>query len=75
LPTGERRHLPFSWRLYLTPELRRIVADAGLELLGIYGDDPKIADWKSWRRGEPYPYSTAAFTDECAVRTLLCGKR
>jgi len=75
LPTGERHYMPFSWRLYLTPELRHIVAGAGLELLGIYGDDPKIADWKNWRHGEPYPYSTAAFTDECAVRTLLCGKK
>jgi SAM-dependent methyltransferase len=75
LPTGERHCLPFSWRLYLTPELRHIVADAGLELLGIYGDDPKIINWANWKRGDPYPYSTAAFTDNCAVRTLLCGKR
>ena len=74
LPTGERIRLPFSWRLYLTPELRCIVADAGLELLGIYGDDPTVIDWKRYRRGDPAPYATAAFTDECAVRTLLCRR-
>lgn len=74
LPTGERIRLPFSWRLYLTPELRNIVAAAGLDLLGIYGDDPKRIDWKSYQRGDPYPYATAAFTDECAVRTLLCRR-
>jgi hypothetical protein len=39
---------------YLLPELKRIVGDAGLRLLGICGDDRKVADWKNWRDGEPY---------------------
>jgi len=72
--SGKRYKMPFSWRLYLLPELKRIVSDAGLKLVGIYGDDPKVVDWKSWKRGEPTPYSTKGFTENAAKRILLCQK-
>lgn len=75
LATGKRHLMPFSWRLYLLPELERIVADAGLHLLGIYGDDPTKVDWSRHRRGEPHPYSTAGFTGDAAKRILLCQKQ
>lgn len=74
LATGKRHLMPFSWRLYLLPELVHVVADAGLTLLGIYGDDPAKVDWKSWRRGEPEPYSTDGFTEKAAKRILLCQR-
>lgn len=75
LATGKRHLMPFSWRLYLLPELLHMVADAGLTLLGIYGDDPAKVDWKSWRRGEPEPYSTDGFTEKAAKRILLCQRQ
>jgi SAM-dependent methyltransferase len=73
--TGTRHLMPFSWRLYLLPELVHMVAEAGLTLLGIYGDDPAKVDWKSWRRGEPEPYSTDGFTEKAAKRILLCQRQ
>ncbi len=72
LSSGKRHRMPFSWRLYLLPELRQLVADAGLNLVGIYGDDPKVVDWKSWQRGSAYPYATEGFTEKAAKRILLC---
>jgi SAM-dependent methyltransferase len=72
LASGKRHEMPFSWRLYLLPELKRLAADAGLNLIGIYGDDPKFVDWKSWRRGEPDPYSMEGFTAKASKRILLC---
>ena len=72
LGKGTRLHMPFSWRVYLLPDLRQIVTDAGLKLLGVYGDDPKIVDWKRWKRGEPMPYSIEGFTENAAKRILLC---
>jgi len=72
LATGKRHTMPFSWRLYLLPELEKLLSDAGLTLLGIYGDDPSAVDWKSWQRGEPDPYSVEGFTDRAAKRILLC---
>jgi SAM-dependent methyltransferase len=72
LATGKRVEMPFSWRLYLLPELLHMVGDAGLTLLGVYGDDPAKVDWKSWRRGEPDPYSIDGFTEKAAKRILLC---
>lgn len=72
---GKRRLMPFSWRLYLLPELVRVVADAGLTLLSIYGDDPAKVDWASWRRGDPEPYSTDGFTEKAAKRILLCQRQ
>ena len=74
LRSGKRHEMPFSWRLYLVPELERIVSDAGLTLKRIYGDDPKLVDWKSYQRGEPTPYSPAGFTENAAKRILLCAK-
>jgi len=73
LAKGQRHRMPYSWRLYLLPELEQMVAQAGLELLGVYGDDPAYVDWKSWRQGEPYPYEAEGFTDKAAKRILLCG--
>ena len=72
LATGKRHLMPLSWRLYLLPELLHMLADAGLAVLGIYGDDPAKVHWKSWRRGEPEPYSTDGFTEKAAKRILLC---
>ncbi len=72
LETGKRHRMPYSWRLYLLPELEELVTRAGLRLLGVYGDDPAHVDWKSWRRGEPDPYSPAGFTDKASKRILLC---
>jgi len=72
LTTGERHRMPYSWRLYLLPELARMVAEAGMRLLAVYGDDSAHVDWKSWRRGEPDPYSPEGFTDKAAKRILLC---
>jgi len=72
LASGKRHEMPFSWRLYLLPELKRLVADGGLNLLGIYGDDPKVVDCKSRRRSEPLPYSVEGFTGNAAKRILLC---
>ena len=72
LATGKRPTMPFSWRLYLLPELERLVADAGLTLLAVYGHDPKVVDWKAWTRGEPYPYALEGFTERAAKRILLC---
>ena len=72
LATGKRHKMQFSWRLYLLPELKRLLADAGLTLLAVYGDDPEFVDWKKWRRGEPDPYSPEGFTAKAAKRILLC---
>lgn len=74
LATGQRHRMPYSWRLYLLPELERLVDEAGMRLLAVYGDDPAHVDWKSWRRGEPDPYSPAGFTDKAAKRILLCQR-
>ena len=71
LRTGERHRLPYSWRLYLLPELKLIFEEIGLALLGVYGDDPEVADWKNWRSGEPWPYTTEAFTEKAAVRNMV----
>jgi 2-polyprenyl-3-methyl-5-hydroxy-6-metoxy-1,4-benzoquinol methylase len=72
LATGRRVEMPHSWRLYLVPELRQVLADAGLELVDIYGDDPGVVDWDSFERGTPWPYSTDGFTEHAAKRILLC---
>jgi hypothetical protein len=72
LTTGRRHRMPYSWRLYLLPELEDLVARAGLHLLGVYGDDPAVVDWKAWHRGEPSPYAPEGFTDKAAKRILLC---
>ena len=72
LATGQRRHMSFSWQLYLMPEFARMVAAAGLELLHVYGDDPAVVDWRSFRRGEPWPYSPEGFADGSGKRILLC---
>ena len=72
ITTGKRHRMPFSWRLYLLPELLTIVGDAGLTVLGVYGDDPAKVDWKTFQRGDPYPYATEGFTDKAAKRILLC---
>jgi len=72
LSTGRRHLMPFSWRLYMLPELRRIIVEAGLEILRIYGDDPKIVDWKSWQRGDPSPYTPEGYTENAAKRIVLC---
>jgi SAM-dependent methyltransferase len=75
LTAGKRQAMPFSWRLYLLPELERLVAEAGLALLGVYGDDPDRVDWRSFERGQPYPYATEGYTGQAAKRILLCEKR
>ena len=75
LRRGLRHKMTFSRRLYLLPELERLLDDAGLDLLAIYGDDPRFADWKNWRRGEPDPYCPEGFTERAAKRILLCRAR
>jgi 2-polyprenyl-3-methyl-5-hydroxy-6-metoxy-1,4-benzoquinol methylase len=72
--TGKRHIMPLSWRLYLVPELKQMVQDTGLDLLGIYGDDPQIVDWSKWKKGEAFPYSIEGFTDQAAKRILLCRR-
>jgi 2-polyprenyl-3-methyl-5-hydroxy-6-metoxy-1,4-benzoquinol methylase len=72
LATGKRHTMPFSWRLYLLPELERLLHDAGLTILDIYGDDPAKVDWDSFERGDPYPYSPDGFAEQAAKRILLC---
>ena len=73
LATGERQRLPYSWRLYLLPELGSMIREAGMDLLAVYGDDPAKVDWKGFRRGhDPYPYAAEGFTDAAAKRILLC---
>ncbi len=74
IATGKRHEMQFSWRLHLLPELEEMLADAGLALQRVYGDDPRSVDWKSWRRGEPDPYSAEGFTENAAKRILLCRK-
>ena len=75
LSSGKRHRLPMSWRLYLVPELRQLVAATGLDLVGIYGDDPNVVDWKNWKRGEPYPYFVEGFTEKAGKRILLCQRK
>ena len=75
LETGKRVEMPFSWRLYLLPELEQLLKDAGLAVLGIYGDDPAKVDWDAFERGEPYPYSADGFTQQAAKRIVLCEYR
>ena len=75
LETGKRVEMPFSWRLYLLPELERLLEDAGFAMLGVYGDDPAKVDWDAFERGEPYPYSTGGFTEQAAKRIVLCERR
>ena len=75
LSSGKRQRLPMSWRLYLLPELRQLVATAGLDLVGVYGDDPNVVDWKNWKRGEPCPYAVEGFTEKAGKRILLCQRR
>jgi len=72
LATGKRHQMPFSWRLYLLPELEHLLADVGLNLLGVYGDDPAKVNWRDFQRGTPYPYAVERFTDKAAKRILLC---
>ena len=72
LETGRRVEMPFSWRLYLLPELERLLEDASLALLGIYGDDPAKVNWEAFLPGEPYPYSIDGFTEQAAKRIVLC---
>ena len=74
IATGKRHEMQFSWRLYLLPELEEMLVDAGLVLKRVYGDDPRFVDWKSWRPGEPDPYSPEGFTENAAKRILLCRK-
>lgn len=74
LATGKRHSMPFSWRLYLLPELEHVIADGGLGLVAIYGDDPEKVDWKSYRKGDPTPYSVEGFTERAAKRVLLCQR-
>ena len=38
----------------------------------VLGGEPKVADWKSWRRGDPDPYTPEAFTENAAKRIVLC---
>jgi SAM-dependent methyltransferase len=73
LATGRRHCMPFSWRLYLLPELMHLLADVGLKLLGIYGDDPEKVDWKSYREDDPLPYSVEGYTEKAAKRIVLCS--
>ncbi len=75
LETGKRVEMPFSWRLYLLPELEQLLKDAGLAVLGIYGDDPAKVEWDAFERGEPYPYSADGFTQQAAKRIVLCERR
>jgi len=72
LRAGTRHTMRFSWRLYLMPDLERLVEDAGLELLRVYGDDPAVVDWSQFNEGEPWLYSPEGFTDAAAKRVLLC---
>ena len=62
----------FSSRLYLMPDLERLVKDAGLKLLHVYGDDPATVDWSQFNEGDPWPYSPEGFADGAAKRILLC---
>jgi ABC-2 type transport system ATP-binding protein len=57
---------------HLIRKIVRELNDEGLTLPGIYGDDPKIVDWKNWQRGEPEPYSFEGFAEDAAKRILLC---
>jgi SAM-dependent methyltransferase len=75
LDTGKRVEMPFSWRLYLLPELEQLLEEAGFAVLGIYGDDPAKVDWDAFELGEPYPYSTGGFTEQAAKRIVLCERR
>ena len=72
LASGRRHTLSFSWRLYLLPELKRLLQAAGLELLGVYGDDPMKTDWNSYESGAPYPYAVEGFNENSARRILFC---
>ena len=72
LETGKRVTIPFSWRLYLLPELEQLLEDVGFAVLGVYGDDSAKVDWDAFEPGEPYPYSTGGFTEQAAKRIVLC---
>ncbi|MCJ7749689.1 MAG: class I SAM-dependent methyltransferase [Armatimonadetes bacterium] len=75
LDTGKQVTMPFSWRLYVLPELEQLLKDAGFAVLGIYGDDPAKVDWDAFERGEPYQYSTGGYTEQAAKRIVLCERR
>ena len=75
LDTGKQVTIPFSWRLYLLPELEHLLKDAGFAVLEIYGDDPAKVDWDAFEGGEPYPYSADGFTEQAAKRIVLCERR
>ena len=72
LATGERQRLPYSWRLYLLPELESMIRATGMNLMAVYGDDPKKVDWKGCQPGDPYAYAPEGYTDAAAKRILLC---
>jgi SAM-dependent methyltransferase len=72
LTSGKKSEMNFSWRNYTDEELSSLVAQAGLELIAIYGDDPAIVDWEHYESSAPYPYTPEAFTAESAKRILLC---
>ncbi len=72
LETGTRHTMPFSWRLYLLPELEQMLSDAGLTLIDVSGDDPAKVDWDAFTSRDPYPYSPDGFTEQAAKRIILC---
>jgi len=69
---GKKSEMNFSWCNYRDEELSALTAQAGLELIAIYGDDPAVTNWEQYESGAPYPYTPEAFTSNSAKRILLC---
>jgi SAM-dependent methyltransferase len=74
LASGEKHEMDFSWQIYDDQALLALTAQAGLELIAVYGDDPAQLDWERHDIGSPYPYSPEAFSPDSAKRILLCRR-
>lgn len=74
ISTGRSHVMEYSWRLYLTPELKEMLARLGLPVLSIYGDDESLVDWEHYESGAPYPYTIEAFTENSGTRIVVCQR-
>lgn len=72
LRTGERKQHRFSSRNYTFPEMLKVLEEAGLRFVEVYGDD---VDWSDFRAcGGPWPYAPEGFTWKAAQRVILAEK-
>jgi SAM-dependent methyltransferase len=73
LRTGERKTHSFSTREYAFPDMVRMLDEAGLRFVEVYGDH---VDWTHYRQhGGPRPDAPEGFTWKAAQRVILAEKR